>query len=539
MAGDQAEGPMSPTNRAFPSTLPLQPIERKVDMLLVKGERLAKSASKKKRKKSIRSSTVSKHVTSFPLLHTDLHPWSPRSNEETVKHVSKDRFLNDSKQVSISVEPFHLKNHDLSVTVSLGDGDSYNIRVQTHDGHGFTQNYERDARSAASFTDLFSRAGSPIISPPTSPIKEQSRQNKPTGASRGQSRLSFRDSIASSRKASTRGSTRGSRRMPLSRSGMSTTSSRHSRASNELRAMRLMNKLTRVLRSKQEAKRELLFSQQEFREIFDLRERVNTPLPPIDKPIYNCDIPQWLQPRKHCSHPLFTTFNLKTSKNPIDSTAAELSHQRLDRYLWVNESKRSIEAENAHSEKVVVNNGTYTVRKKQVDIGFSPTKGKFTEASDAVEEIFRKHQYIINDDGNEAMLDNPLHYGNGANYNHSPSDSVDKIYFDENGEEIEEMIDIESDEAGDKEVNNMYDVEPLENTKKTPKHYYYPNYFKDKNDLQSDKRKELAELSFMKHDKILHGMDELKQLLKDVKRRKIKQRKKKVWKSSRSDWLKS
>ena len=50
--------------------------------------------------------------------------------------------------------------------------------------------------------------------------------------------------------------------------------------------------------------------------------------------------------------------------------------------------------------------------------------------------------------------------------------------------------------------------------------------------------KSLAELSFMKHDKILHGMDDLKELLKDVKQRKMKRKKKKKWSSARSSWLK-
>ena len=38
--------------------------------------------------------------------------------------------------------------------------------------------------------------------------------------------------------------------------------------------------------------------------------------PPIEKPVYNCDIPEWLMPKRHCSHPLFTTFDVKTSKGP-------------------------------------------------------------------------------------------------------------------------------------------------------------------------------------------------------------------------------
>ena len=157
------------------------------------------------------------------------------------------------------------------------------------------------------------------------------------------------------------------------------------------------------------------------------------------------------------------------------------------------DTKKNNEPENLGSKKIVVDNGTYTVKKKQVDIGFSPTGEQFVHASDTVEESFRKHQYMLNDDGDEMMLNNVVPGDNGVDYGHSPSDnnSVDKIYFDENGEEIEEMIYTDGDKTEDKRINNMYDVEPLEKTKKTPKHYYYPNYFKDKNDLQSDKRKKL------------------------------------------------
>ncbi len=487
------ELPTSPTNRTFPSTLPLIPPPKKVDNLLIRGESVAKQ-------KNDAISTVGKHsykqTKDYTKITTsELHPWSARSNNDQDEgNFHNYQLTNSNQQFSFSIEKFEYPtNHNLSVTVSLGQGDSYNIRVSTHDGHGFTKQYDKP-KSAASFSDLFSRAGSPLLSNPGTPLSNSlNREGKTSMLSRGQSRMSFRDSIGSSRKISTRGSA-------LSRGGASTTSSRRSRASNELRTMRLLNQLTRSLKSKREAKRELLLSQQEFREMFDLRERISTPLPPIEKPIYNCDVPDWLMPKRHCSHPLFTTFDIKTSKNPIESNAAELSHQRLDRYLWVYESKKD-DGEQNNTNNTIMHGDN-----------------EFNETMDTQNEgpgVYKKHDYLLNEE----------------------YDEIDRIYYDEDGNEIDGMVIDDNKEKNDEK--NHYVEEPLDKIEKTPDHYYYPNFFQDKNDIQSDRRKELAKLSFMKHDKILHGMDDLKELLKDVKQRSIKKRRKKrQWRSGRSGWLK-
>ena len=482
-----------------------------IDNLLIKGESVAHSNNNNNNNKFNNnknglslSSNKRNNISSSPtssILNADLHPWSARSNNN-VKNMDDIDTSNMNNPFTFSIEKFeHPANHNLSVTVSIGDGDSYNIRVSTHDGHGFTKKYDGDVKSAASFSDLFSRAGSPLmISPRSQSASFQhslSRGKTPTTFSRGQSRKSFRESLGSSRRVTTRGSM-------LSRGRASTTSSRQSRASNQLRAMRLLNKLTRSLKSKREAKRELLLSQQEFREMFDLRERISTPLPPIEKPVYNCDIPEWLMPKRHCSHPLFTTFDVKTSKNPIESNAAELSHQRLDRYLWVHESKSNDGNNNTNTNKA---NDSDTMFNN--DIIAKEQEGEF-----------KKHHYQLSEDVDEEEVE------------------VDKIYYDEDGNEIEGMIDGESNVANNNNKKSIYAEEPLDILEKTPDHYYYPNFFQDKHDIQSDRRKELAELSFMKHDKILHGMDDLKELLKDVKQRKMKRKKSKKWSSARSSWLK-
>ena len=268
--------------------------------------------------------------------------------------------------ISIGFEQtkWEVNESDLAVTVSMGEGNSYNVRVSTSDmdfEKPKTGSKPRVMSHSKTTLSLNHRSMSPsnfasfLTGGTSSPTNKSSR-----GHSRAWTGSSGRVSPSVGSRVRTRSpahrKTPGSPNSRMSNSHYTRTPcSRNSSQrvmSEELRTLKAMNRLKHVLKSKQSAKRELLTTQLEFREIFDLRDKIATPLPPIEKPIYNCDIPSFLSPNTHPSHPRFISFNSQTNANPIESTAAELSHQRLDKYFWVKESPESssVGAENQFEE---------------------------------------------------------------------------------------------------------------------------------------------------------------------------------------------
>ena len=394
----------------------------------------------------------------------DVLPWitdHPQSTDISVNTSKNISMFSVDLPISMSMEKMPAIERDLQVTISLGQGNSYNVRVSTCDTDAFDKSAVRKAKTTnvelrQEFSKLFCESHSEPSLPPMSPINNEGRDSP--------SRMSFRDKIAS-RKISTRGSTdrsysrgspsraysRGSASRANSRASYRYGSSRGSRASSrpvpdELRILKSMNRLTSLLRSKQEVRRELLLSQQEFREMFDLREKIATPLPPIEKPIYNCDIPTFLSPSSHPSHPYFTLFKPNFTDDPIKSTAAELSHARLDSYYWVRNDK----------------------------------DGQMAAEQDIDDNHFREY-------------------------------------------------DIEKE---------MQSLSPQTIQSKRKKRFYYPAYFQDSVDLAELKRGELADLSVSSHLELDTSMTELKIILDDIKKRKIKRQPKLKYKSDRNTWMK-
>jgi hypothetical protein len=98
---------------------------------------------------------------------------------------------------------------------------------------------------------------------------------------------------------------------------------------NEKRSQMLLDELKVAIEKKKEAKKIALAEQRMFTAEFELREKLNQPLPPPG----NCHLPTLCAPNQHPSHPSFSTFFPNQVEEP-NSLGQQLSHSRLSSYQF-------------------------------------------------------------------------------------------------------------------------------------------------------------------------------------------------------------